>query len=328
MAFTSKFVCAGLANKSRPVATLSIIIVSWNVCDLLQACLQSIEQTKGDLDIEVIVVDSASSDGTVEMISAELPQVTLLAQSQNVGFPAGNNIGLAAATGDYLFLLNPDTELRPNALQALKTYLEQHPEVGMVGPELLNSDGTHQSSRRRFPTILIGMFEATWLQPYAPRSMLSRYYVEDVADNASADVDWLMGAALMIRRAVYEQVGGMDAGYVMYSEELDWCRRIKDIGWRVVYYPEAKITHHHGKSSEQAVTHRHINFNRAKLRYFRKFHGRIAYCVLRVVLLLTFVWQIKIESFKWLLGHKRDLRKQRIQSYMQVLRSGLTASGY
>ena len=310
------------------VTRVSIIIVSWNVASLLRACLQSVERTQQDLDVEVIVVDSASSDDTVSMISAEFPHVILLPQSENVGFPAGNNIGLAAATGDYLFLLNPDTELLSNSLQNLVSYLNDHPNVGMVGPELLNRDGSHQSSRRRFPTLLTGVFESTWLQPYAPTRLLQQYYVEDSSDAVSAEVDWIMGAAMLTRRNVYEQVGGMDAGYLMYSEELDWCRRIKDVGWSVVYQPAAKVTHIHGASSDQAVTHRHVNFNRAKLRYFRKFHGRISFGVLRAVLQLTYLHQIIVEGIKWLAGHKRELRKQRIQSYFQVLRSGLSAAGY
>ncbi|HFC12561.1 MAG TPA: glycosyltransferase family 2 protein, partial [Anaerolineae bacterium] len=277
---------------------------------------------------EIIVVDSASEDGSAAMIAQEFPQVILLAQHKNVGFPAGNNIGLATATGDYLFLLNPDTEIVGNALQTLLTYLDQHPKVGMVAPQLLNSDGSHQSTRRRFPTVLTGMVESTWLQPYAPKQILAHYYVADVKDGDSAEIDWAMGAALLTRRSVYEQVGGMDAAYVMYSEELDWCRRIKAVGWQIIYLPTAKITHHSGKSSEQAITHRHINFNRAKLRYFRKYHGWLAYQFLRWLLLLSYAHQIKLEFLKALLGHKRDLRKQRITVYQQVLRSGLTAAGY
>ncbi len=307
---------------------LSIIIVSWNVCELLRACLQSIYANAGELDLQVIVVDSASSDETVGMVAAEFPQTLLLPQTKNVGFPRGNNIGLARATGDYIFFLNPDTEIIGDALQTMVAYLQAHPAVGMLGPELLNSDGSHQSSRRRFPTLLTAIFESTWLQPYAPRKLLSHYYVEDVRDDEIAAVDWISGAAMMTRRAVIEQTGGMDASYFMYSEELDYCRRIKDVGWEITYLPTAKIVHHHGKSSEQAITHRHINFNRAKLRYFRKFEGRIAYCVLRIVLVAGFVGQIFVEGLKYLLGHRRDLRRQRIQSYKAVLQNGLKAAGY
>ena len=150
--------------------------------------------------------------------------------------------------------------------------------------------------------------------------MLSQYYAEDIPDDAIGDVDWLVGACLLIRREVVDGVGLMDEGYFMYSEELDWCRRIKRSGWRVVYYPEARVIHHLGKSSEQAVTERHINFQRAKLRYFRKHHGRLSEAILRLVLLINYTWQLCLEAAKGLLGHKRPLRRQRVRAYWQVLR--------
>lgn len=307
---------------------LSIIIVSWNVRELLRACLRSLEAGRHALTLEVIVVDSASADGTPEMVRNDFPWVHLLAQQENVGFPRGNNIGIRQSTGRYLLLLNPDTEVVGDALQRMVAYLNEHPQTGVVGAQLLYPDGRVQSSRRRFPTLLTAFFESTWLQPLAPPSVLDRYYVRDRPDNATSEVDWVMGACLMTRREVVEQVGLLDEDYFMYSEELDWCRRIKDSGWGVVYLPAAQIIHHEGKSSEQAVTARHINFQRAKLRYFRKYHGRAAAMLLRIFLLLNYIWQIGLEGLKALVGHKRPLRRQRIASYWQVLRSGLKPAGY
>ncbi|MCA9934310.1 MAG: glycosyltransferase family 2 protein, partial [Anaerolineales bacterium] len=237
---------------------LSIIIVNWNVRELLRACLQSIERGRGALDVEVIVVDSASSDDSVAMLQTDFPWVRLIACEENVGFPKGNNLGLAAANGRYLYLLNPDTEIVGDALSVMVGYMVQHPDVGVVGAQLLYADGRIQSSRRRFPTVMTGLFESTWLQPLAPRKLLRDYYAEDLPDDQTADVDWVMGASMLARREVVEQVGGMDEAYFMYSEELDWCRRIKDAGWRVVYLPQAQVIHHEGKSSEQAVTARHV----------------------------------------------------------------------
>ena len=129
----------------------------------------------------------------------------------------------------------------------------------------------------------------------------------------------------MVRRQAYSQVGELDEGYVMYSEEMDWCRRIKAAGWRVVYLGNAQVVHHGGKSSAQVVAQRHIHFQQSKIRYFRKYHGRLAAGVLRVFLLLNYVWQLLLEAAKGALGHKRDLRRQRIAAYWQVLRSGLQA---
>lgn len=306
---------------------LSVIIVNWNVRDLLRECLRSIEAGKGDLPLEIIVVDSASSDDSVAMVRSEFPSVRLFACTENVGFPRGNNIGLREATGEYLLLLNPDTVVLGDALAVLAGFLQANSDVGAVGPRLLNSDGSVQSSRRRFPTFATGFFESTWLEGLAP-GVLRRYYALDLPDDATSDVDWLTGACIMVPRSAYEEVGGMDEGYFMYSEELDWCRRIKETGRRVVYYPAARVIHHVGKSSEQAVTARHINFNRAKLRYFRKYHGRFPAAVMRGFLLAGFAWQLVLEGVKGLLGSKPALRRQRVRAYYDVLRSGLRPAGY
>lgn len=306
---------------------LSVIIVNWNVRDLLRDCLRSIERVRDDPELEVIVVDSASADGSVGMVQTEFPWVRLIPCDENVGFPRGNNIGLAEARGHYLLLLNPDTIVQDDALMILRDYLTAHPDVGALGPMLLNPDGSVQSSRRRFPTPATGFFESTWLEGAAP-GVLHRYYALDLPDDTTADVDWLTGACIMVPRAVYEQIGGLDEGYYMYSEELDWCRRIKTAGWRVVYHPVARIVHHVGKSSEQAVTARHINFQRAKLRYYRKYHGRAVAGALRLFLLGSYAWQMALEAAKGLFGSKRDLRRQRMRAYYDVLRSGLRPAGY
>lgn len=308
---------------SSPQLDLSVIIVSWNVADLLAACLDSIFSNVSGLQTEVIVVDSASSDHTVEMVKARFPQVTLLAQAENLGFSRCNNIGLAAARGRHLLLLNPDTEVMGDALGKMAAYLDANQTVGIVGPHTLNTDGSTQSTRRRFPTLATGFFESTWLQAYAPKQVMNRFYVTDAPDDAVLDVDWVQGSALMARREVYAQIGGLDEGFVMYSEELDWCRRAKDAGWRVVYLGTAQIVHHGGKSSEQVTARKHIHFHESKLRYFRKYHGRFIADALRLFLLLNYIWQISIEGAKGLLGHKPALRRQRIREYWQVLRSGL-----
>jgi len=307
---------------------LSIIIVSWNVRELLAACLHSIESERSDLSLEVIVVEAGSSDATGEMVRENYPWVLLIDRDENVGFPKGNNIGIERAKGHFILLLNPDTEVVTGALKEMVEFLESNPDVGVVGAKLLNTDGSIQSSRRRFPTLITAVFESTWLQPLAPRSLLRRYYAEDLPLDRAVDVDWLTGACLMVREEVIDQVGLMDEAYFMYSEELDWCRRMKEEGWRIVYVPTAEIVHHVGKSSEQAVVQRHINFHQAKLRYFRKYHGPLATNILRIVLLMNYCWQLAVELFKGIVGHNRTLRWQRVQAYWQVLKSGIRPAGY
>lgn len=321
---------------------LSIVIVSWNVADLLADCLASLassaltivpangttapaEAATARPTAEVIVVDSASSDHTVAMLRERFSWVQAMAQDENIGFTRGNNLALAGAAGRYLLLLNPDTVVLDDALPTLIAYLDANPAVAIAGPRTLNTDGTVQSTRRRFPTLLTAMLESTWLQPIAPRGLLDRYYVMDAPNDGVVDVDWVQGSALMVRRAVYEAIGGLDEGYRMYSEELDWCRRAKLAGWRVVYHGGAAIIHHGGRSSDQAVARRHIDFNQSKLRYMRKYHGAFASQLVRTSLLLQFAAQLAIEAAKGAIGHKRAMRRDRVRVYAQVLRSGLRA---
>lgn len=305
---------------------LSVIIVSWNVRELLRRALTTAQASWGARPgLELIVVDNASQDGSPEMLRAEFPQVRLIANAANLGFTRGNNQGLDIAAGEYLLLLNPDTEILADALPRLVDYLAAHPGVGMVGPQLLNPDGSVQASRRRFPTLPILFCESTWLQGITPRRWLRRFYVEDRPDDAEQAADWITGAAMLTRRGVVAQVGGLDEGFFMYSEEVDWCRRIRAAGWDVRYYPAARIIHHEGQSSAQVAPARHIYFQSSKIRYTRKYHGALAAESLRLWLLAQYLWQMGLEGAKWLLGHRRPLRAERIAAYRQVVRSRLKA---
>jgi N-acetylglucosaminyl-diphospho-decaprenol L-rhamnosyltransferase len=308
----------------RETASLSVIILSWNVRDLLAQALTSLYTTAAGVDaLEVIVVDNASHDGSAEMVAREFPQTRLIANQENRGFTRGNNQGISEASGNYILLLNPDTELLPGALQALMAYLDKHPDTAMVGPRLLNPDGSTQPSRRRFPTLPILFLESTWLQPLAPKSALARFYMQDRPDTVAQEVDWITGAAMMVRREAVERVGPLDEGYFMYSEELDWCRRFRDAGWRIAYVPTAEIIHYGGKSSEQVVPSRHIYFQSSKVRYARKVHGAPIAEALRVWLLTQYLWQIVLEGAKWSMGHRRTLRAARVSAYWRVIKSGL-----
>ena len=315
---------------------LSVVIVSWNVRELLRRCLQSVvyspqssvlSRTQDDdqgLRTEIIVVDNASSDGSVEMVRAEFPQVRLIANERNLGFTRGNNQGLALSRGRHVLFLNPDTEVVGDALATMVHYMDDHPDVGALGPLLRYPDGSVQSSRRRFPTLGTALFESTLLELWWPGNPWARRYrMADWPDDVEQEVDWVVGACLLARREVLDQVGGFDEGFFMYSEEMDLCRRIKAAGWRVVYLPSAQVIHHEGKSSEQVVPARHIHFQTSKVRYFRKYHGSWAAEVLRLFLLITYVYQMVEEGLKWLLGHKRPLRAARVRAYWQVLCSGL-----
>ncbi|MGN6565488.1 MAG: glycosyltransferase [Thermomicrobiales bacterium] len=309
--------------------TLSVILVSRNTRELTLRCLASVEASLAGAGIswEAIVVDNASDDGTVAAVRQAFPDARVIASGGNRGFAAGNNLGLAEAHGEALLLLNPDTEVVGDAIPRLLDELAADPALGIIGPALRYPDGTVQESRRRFPTRLTPFLESTLVQHYWRRNnVLDRYYLADRPNDVRQDVDWLSGACLLARRAAVEQAGGFDENFFMYSEELEWCARLRAHGWRVAYEPAALVIHHEGASSTQAVPARHINFNTSKVRFYRQRYGWLYAETLRRFLLLTYVVQLAQESAKWLLGHKRPLRRQRIGAYLRVLRSGLRPS--
>lgn len=321
---------------------ICFVIVSWNVRDLLRRALQSILTDAAPFQYAIIVVDNASRDGTREMLAAEFPTVRVIANAENCGFTRANNQGMALAMGRagaaqpdsvptpepprYLFLLNPDTELYPGATRALLEYMDapENARVGIVGPQLVYPDGSIQSSRRRLPTFATALLESTVLQRWFPHNrVLDRYYMRDTSDDAVQDAAWVVGAAMFVRAEVYAQTGGFDEQFFMYSEELDWCQRAGAAGWRVVYFPRARVKHYEARSSEQVRAERDIYFHSSKVRYFKKYHGAFQGELLRWFLLGTFVFQTAEEGLKYVLGHKRALRAERLRAYRRVLSSGL-----
>jgi hypothetical protein len=252
----------------------------------------------------------------------------LIASEENLGYARGNNLGMAEANGRYLLILNPDTEIVGDALATMVGYLDEHARVGALGPGLRYPDGTFQPSRRRFPTLATALCESTLLHQWFPNNRAARrYYLSDRPNDVPQSVDWLVGAALMIRREAWQQVGPLDEGFFMYFEELDWCQRCQAAGWELHYLPAAQIIHYEGKSSEQVVTARTIRFQRSKIRYFHKYYGAGWALGIRLFLLLTFAFRLCEESIKWLVGHNRELRRERMVSHWQVLKSGLAADG-
>jgi GT2 family glycosyltransferase len=327
---------------------LSIIIVSWNVRDLLRACLVSLEHASrpanaSDLrgfgppaegrQCEVIVVDNASHDGAVAMMADEFPWVRVIVSEENLGFSAGNNRGYAVSRGDFIYFLNPDTELAQDdrdSLWTLYTAVARDDSVGLAGPELRYGDGSLQFSARRFPEPLTAFLESTWLaQSWPANPWARRMHMADWRIDFAHDADWLVGAAMLARRTALEAIrlpgmaGPFDEGFFMYSEELDLCWRLKRAGWRVLYVPQARIVHYEGRSSEQVVAARHIHFNTSRVRLYDRYFGRRWANRLRRYLLLEYRGQLWLERFKRLLGNQPAMRAARIDAYKQVLASRL-----
>jgi N-acetylglucosaminyl-diphospho-decaprenol L-rhamnosyltransferase len=305
---------------------LTVILVSRDTHDLTVRCLAATGASLAGAGVtwEVLLIDNASTDGTVDAVRAAFPEVRIIETGANRGFGAGCNLGLRAARGRAILFLNPDTEPLADAIPRLLDALRADPALGLVGPALRYPDGRPQGARRRFPTRLTPFLESTIVQQYWPRNrVLDRYYLADRPDDAPQDVDWLYGACLLARRSALRAVGGFDEGYFMYSEELDLCARLRTAGWRIAYEPAATVVHHEGASSALAVPGRHIDFNASKVRFYRRRYGALFGETLRAFLLGTYVIQLGQEGGKWLLGHRRDLRRQRIGTYLRVLRSGL-----
>ena len=255
---------------------LSIIIVSYNGREHLRKCLQSLAAHGPGVGHEVIVVDNASQDGSREMVAAEFPQARLLPLPKNVGFAAGANRGIGEASGEAIVLLNPDSELKEDVFDPMLAYLRGHPDIGILAPKLRDEDGSLQLSCRRFPTFSVALFNRySLLTRLLPRNRFSaRYLLTDWDHSAIAAVDWVSGACLMARRSLFEEIGPLDEGYFMYIEDVDLCQRVHRAGYKVVYFPEAAITHHIGRSSHTLPSRSIIERHRSMWHYYRKYLRR------------------------------------------------------
>jgi GT2 family glycosyltransferase len=264
----------------------SIVIVNWNTKALLAECLESIERNRPAGSLEVIVVDNASTDGSVEMLAECFPGVTLLVNEKNVGFAGANNRGITHSCGDYVLLLNSDTVVRPGALEALLRFMEENPGAGAAGARLLNRDGSLQPSCSSLPTLLREAMHLFHLD-YRQRRMMRGWNTVQ-----PRRVDVLLGACLLVRREAMQQVGLMDEAYFMYSEEVDYCRRLRDAGWQLYWVPQAEVIHYGGQSTRQAATEMFLQLYAAKLRYFRKHEGRRAGQVYKLILFAAVLFRM------------------------------------
>ncbi len=250
---------------------LSVIILNWNTRDLLAQCLDTVIQNAGDLTLELIVVDNASTDGSLDMLSARFPQVRVMANTQNVGFARGNNQGMAVSQSRYFLLLNSDAFITPGALPALIHLADQQPRAGIVGAQLLNADGTFQASHTSFPNLWREFLILTGLG----RRLYGRWYPSCGPQEAQGPqvVDYVEGACLLVRPEAFKATGGLDEGYFMYAEEVDWGYAMRQQGWQVWYQPAAKIIHLGGGSSQGRRTQREADLYRSRVRFFRKNYG-------------------------------------------------------
>lgn len=233
---------------------LSVIIVNYNVRQFLESALASVYRAMEGVKGEVFVVDNASDDGSVEMVKAKFPHVTLIESKSNVGFARANNAALKRAKGHYLLLLNPDTIVQEDTFKAMMKFFDENPDAGAAGCKILNPDGTFQlPCRRSFPTPWVAFTKIFGLSALFPRSKLfGKYNLTYLNEDETYEVDAVSGSFLFLRREVYEKVGGLDETFFMYGEDLDWCFRISQSGYRVYYVPLTKIIHFKGESTRRS----------------------------------------------------------------------------
>lgn len=258
------------------MADLSVVIVSYNVRDLLAACLSSVYASHGPLAIEVCVVDNASCDGSVALVRSRFPEVAVIANTANRGYAHANNLALVRACGRHILLLNPDTVLPPGALRTLVSRLDEDPTLGAIGPKLVRPDGSLDlACRRSFPTPEIALYRMLGLSRRFPRSRrFGRYNLTYLDPDQPTDVDAVVGACMAIRGSALRQVGLLDERFFMYGEDLDLAYRLKQHGWRVRYDPSVVVLHHKGASSRQASLRARRAFFAAMLLFHRKHYWR------------------------------------------------------
>ena len=233
---------------------VSVIIVNWNTPAYLKACLESLyREPVPKVSYDVWVVDNASTDNSVEMVKRDFPQVNLIENTENSGFSKANNMAIRKSTGRYVFLLNSDAEVHEGALDSLIAYADANPQSGVMGPKVLNPDGSLQYSCRSFPNLWAGFFRNTKLGRLFPNNKhLKMYMLSDLDHSKVSIVGWLSGCAMLIRRSLIDQVGPMDEAFFMYCEDVDMCKRSWDAGYQVVYVPMSTVTHAIGKSSDRS----------------------------------------------------------------------------
>ncbi|MBE0447291.1 MAG: glycosyltransferase family 2 protein [Actinobacteria bacterium] len=301
---------------------VSVIVVSYNGKEILRDCLKSIfDQTEG-INFEVIVSDNGSDDGSPEMVEKLFPSVMLIKNGANLGFARANNVALPCCGGRYILLLNPDTVVLSNAIGAMVKFMDKHSQIGACGPKLLNSDGSLQYSVRNFPSITNQLAESLFLHKIFPGLAGFGELITGPSFYREARmVDWVVGAALMMRREALNDVGPLDERYFMYSEDKDWCFNAWQKGWPIMLIPEAKIIHLHGESSTNPQLFS-MMVNSKKL-FLRKNFAPAKAGAIIAIMRLNLALRIGLSKFAKLLGPKLAMRAANKLEVSQVGRHNL-----
>jgi len=295
---------------------VSIIIVSYNVQNYLQKCLESIYASPIQCSFEIIIIDNASSDLSSEMIQNKYPHIKWIQNQENLGFAAANNQGIRSATGNFIWLLNPDTEVLPDALDTLKDVIEGDSKIGACGSKLINEDGSLQISCYPFPTLgreFVRMFHLGSIFPN------SQYPMDRWDSHKIYPVDNLQGASLLLRKSALEEVGVLDEAFFVYTEEVDLNYRLKKAGWKIFWVPNSIIIHHGGQSTKQNKTVMFLELYKTKIQFFRKHYGKVSTALYKLVLYTASLIRILSGGIKNLITNSVD-NQTMVQNYTFLIR--------
>lgn len=299
---------------------VSVIIINWNTCGYLRGCLASIyDQTHG-IDFEVVVVDNASHDGSPGMVKQEFPQVVLVENTENRGFAAANNQAMAIAQGRYVLLLNPDTLVLEGAIQKSVAFADENASCGVVGIRNESPDGTLQRNCFRFASVFNLLVSAFGLHEVFPRSRVwGRERLSWWDYRSIREVDCVAGCYMLVRHDAIRRVGVLNETYFMYGEEMDWCWRFSRSGWRVLYYPDAKIVHYGGAASSQNAAAMRIAERESLLRFIGSREGRLAGISARGILVVSGFVRLSYWALRWMFG-PRPSRSRKQEKMRQAIR--------
>jgi GT2 family glycosyltransferase len=309
---------------------VSIIIVNWNTKELLRDCLSSVYEHAGDIDYEIIVIDNASTDGSAEMVKNDFGQVILIENTENRGFAAANNQGMAVAKGRYVLLLNSDTIVLDNAIAKTVRFADENPRAAVTGCRVLNPDRTLQRTCFRFPSILNMLLSSTYLYKLFPKNrFFGREQMTWWDRNDVRQVDVVTGCYMLVRREAIEQVGMMDEGFFIYGEETDWCYRFKNEGWKVMFAPVGQIIHFGGQSTAQRPVAMIVQLRLSILKFMKKHYSRPAYLTARFLVALFFAVRLPVWLAKVLIQPTmRDEAAMKIKAYSTGVVSALLGRVY
>ncbi len=309
------------------ITEVSVAVVNWNTQDILRDCLRSIYEQCGEIDLEVIVIDNASTDGSVEMVKKDFPQVTLIENSKNRGFAAANNQGIDISKGRYVLLLNSDTVVLDNALAKTVAFADSHPEAAVVGCRVLNPGRTLQPTCFMFPSILNMLLSSTYLYKLFPKNkFFGRERMTWWNRNDIREVDVVTGCFMLVRQDAIKKVGSMDEQFFMYGEETDWCYRFKQAGWKVMFTPVCEIIHLGGQSSKGIRVDMLIRLRISILQFMKKHYSWLTYRIACFFVIVFFVTRLPVWICIALFSNKkRGEARNRVKAYTIGIRKALVS---